>query len=141
MPGEFCLVDSSKRQTVKISDYGEMKVAPYDYSSAYFQNMGTAATAYNFVPPIQDQFFVVTGVIMQANKNVNASTAAVIDLYEAETALETTIVKSVFQIEMIKNDRIPMLPLNIKITEGAFLNGKTSDDDVLITVTGYYVTC
>jgi len=141
MPGEFCLVDTLKRQSAKISDYGEVKVAPYAYSLPYFQNMGTANTAYNFVPPKQDQFFVITGVLMQANKNVNASTAAVVDLYEADSATDLVIDTSVFQIEMVKNDRLPLVPLNIKVTEGKFLNGKTTDDDVLMTVTGYYVIC
>jgi hypothetical protein len=108
-------------------------------STSYFQTFATAATAYNFVPPIQNQFFVITAIILQANKNVNATTGQVVDIYEGTNATSTTIDKKLVEVEMIKNDRIILTGLNIKMNEGKFLNGKTEDDDVLATVAGYYV--
>jgi hypothetical protein len=116
-----------------------LRVSQYDYSTSYFQTFATAATAYNFVPPIQNQFFVITAIILQANKNVNATTGQVVDIYEATSATSTTIDKKLVEVEMIKNDRIILTGLNIKMNEGKFLNGKTEDDDVLATVAGYYV--
>lgn len=140
MAAEFFLVDGDGRKAV-ISPYGEIKVGPYDYSTAYFKSLAVINTAYNFVHPIQDQFFVITAVLIQADKDVHASTAAIIDLYESGGDDDTTIDKSVFQIEMLKNERVPLVPLNIKVSEGKFLNGKTNDATVLMTVTGYYVIC
>ena len=139
MPADFVLRGGTNNYGASVSKYGEVVTAPYDYSTSYFQNFGTADTAYNFVPPIQNQFFVITAMILQANKNVNATTGQVVDVYEAESATTTTIDKSLFQIEMIKNDRVILTGLNIRTTAGKFLNGKTADDDVLATVAGYYV--
>ena len=139
MPADIVIRGGKNNWGASVSRYGELKVAPYDYSTSYFQTFATAATAYNFVPPIQNQFFVITAIILQADKNVNATTGQVVDIYEAESATATTIDKSLIQIEMIKNDRVILTGLNIRTTEGKFLNGKTADDNVLATIAGYYV--
>lgn len=139
MPADMVIRCGLNNWGASVSKYGELKVAPYNYSTSYFQNFATADTAYNFIPPIQNQFFVITAIILQANKNVNATTGQVVDIYEAESATATTIDKNLFEIEMIKNDRVVVTGLNIRTTEGKFLNGKTADDDVLATVAGYYV--
>jgi hypothetical protein len=139
VPADFHLRGGVFNAKAKVSEYGEVVVAPYDYSTSYFQNMGTANTAYNFVEPVQGKFFVIRTIILQANKNVNATTGQVVDIYEAESATATTIDKRLIEVEMIKNDRFFLTGLNIRITEGKFINGKTEDDDVLVTVAGFYV--
>jgi hypothetical protein len=139
MPADFVLRGGDSNEAASVTTYGELRVSQYDYSTSYFQTFATAATAYNFVPPIQNQFFVITAIILQANKNVNATTGQVVDIYEATSATSTTIDKKLVEVEMIKNDRIILTGLNIKMNEGKFLNGKTEDDDVLATVAGYYV--
>ncbi len=138
MPADFVLRGGLNQNKAGVSPYGEVITSPYDYSTPYFQNMATAATAYNFVEPKQDQFFVITGILLQANKNVNATTGQIVDIYEADSA---TIAKSIIEVEMVKNDRIPLIGLNIRVRAGFFVNGKTEDDDILATVTGYYVVC
>lgn len=140
MPADFFLRGPEDNVKARVSQFGELVCAPYAYSKPYFQNMGTAATAYNFVEPKQNQFFVITGIIVQANKNVNATTGQIVDIYEADEATDTTIDTSIIEIELIKNDKVVMTPLNIAVTAGKFVNGKTEDDDVLATVFGYYVS-
>jgi hypothetical protein len=139
MPADFVIRGGKSNEAADVTPYGELKTTPYDYSTGYFKNFAAAATAYNFVPPIQNQFFVITAIILQANKNVNATTGQVVDIYEATSATATTIDKSIIEVEMIKNDRIILTSLHIRLTEGKFLNGKTEDDDILATVSGYYV--
>jgi len=140
MPADFVLRGGTSNEAASVTPYGELRVSAYDYSTSYFQTFATAATAYSFVPPIQDKFFVITAVILQANKNVNATTGQVVDIYEATNSTATTIDKSLLEFEMTKNDRIVLTGLNIKMSEGKFLNGKTEDDDILATISGYYVS-
>lgn len=140
MPADFHIRGGSGNYKANVTKYGELIVSAYDYSTSYFQTFDVANTAYSFVPPIQNQFFVITSVILQANKNVNATTGQIVDIYEATNASTTTIDKSLFEFEMIKNDRLVISGLRIKTTEGKFINGKTEDDDILATLSGYYVS-
>jgi hypothetical protein len=139
MPGDFHIIGGNGHRG-KVSLYGETIVGPYDYSTGKFQNLDAINTAYTFFPPIQDSFFVITSIYIQANKNVSASTAATVDIYEASQETDTTISKSIYMVEMVRNDKISLSPLNIRITQGKFLNGKTDDDDILVTISGYYVS-
>ena len=139
MPADMVIRCGLNNWGASVSRYGELRVAAYDYSTSYFKNIGIANTAYSFVPPIQDEFFVITAIILQANKNVNANTGQIVDVYEATSATSTTVDKSLIEVELIKNDRIVLTGLNIRTSEGKFLNGKTEDDDILATVAGYYV--
>ena len=139
MGGIFHLVDPQNNVKVGVTDFGELRTSAYDYSTAYFQNLDVADTAYSFVPPKQNQFFVITGLVIQANKNVSASTAATIDVYESDDASSLVISKSIFMVEATKNDSFIVTPINIRTNAGKFINGKTSDDDVLVTLSGYYV--
>ena len=138
MAGDFHIIGGNGRRG-QVSDYGEVIMGPYDYSTPKFQNMDVVDTAYTFFAPMQDQFFVITSIYLQANKNVSASTATTVDIYEASQETDTTISKSIYQFDMVRNDKISITPLNIRVTAGKFVNGKTGDDDVLVTISGYYV--
>jgi len=139
MPADFFIRGGGQHHKAEVTEYGQLVTGSYSYSTTYFQNFAVASTAYNFVPPIQNKFFVVTLIILQANKNVNATTGQVVDIYEASSASSTTIDRSLIEVEMIKNDKIILTGLNFRTTEGKFLNGKTEDDDILATIAGYYV--
>lgn len=139
MAGDVHIRGISNGTGATVSPYGEVVVSPYSYSTPSFKNLDTTNTAYTFWKAKQDKFFVITAIFLQANKNVSASTAATVDIYEAAQETDTTIAKSIFQLEMVRNDRILLAPLNIQVTVGRFVNGKTTDDDVLATVSGYYV--
>jgi hypothetical protein len=138
MSGDFHIIGGDGRRAT-VSRYGELTIAPYDYSAPKFQNLDTINTAYTFFAPMQGSFFVITSIYIQANKNVSASTAATVAIYEASDETDTTIYKSVYEFEMVRNDKISLTPLNIRVTEGKFLNGKTTDDDILVTISGYYI--
>ena len=139
MPGDFHIVGTRKGSRAQVSSYNELITAPYDYSTAYFKTLDVVDTAYVFVPPIQDKFFVITSIILQADRDVSNSVPASVDIYEADQETDTTIAKSLLCFDMLRRDTIIITPTNIKVTQGRFLSGKTSDDDILATVSGYYV--
>lgn len=132
------LKDSKSGNRATITEFGQLVVAPVDYSTPSTQTLDVAATAYNFVEPSQDQKIVITDIIMTANKNVGAGDATVI-LYEASEIDTLTSDKDILNLEMIKQSNIVMTGLNMVVTEGKFVNAQTDDDDVFITVMFYRV--
>ena len=126
-------------QEACVTDRGQLVIAPLSYSLSYTVTAAVNNQAYNFVIPLAGKRFVVTDILLYANKGVGASDATV-DVYEADSATETTISKSILALEMLKNSSRDMIGLNLIITEGKFLNIKTDDNTVFATVMGYYVS-
>lgn len=121
-----------------VTPRGQLVTSPLSYSSPYNATAGVINTAYNLVTPKPDQRFVITDIIIYANKNVGVNDATV-DLYEATAIDSTTITKSIIQIEMVQKTTLTLTGLNMIVTEGRWVNIKTDDDDIFCTLMGYYV--
>jgi len=83
--------------------------------------------------------FVITGIVANADQQVSTNTGATVIVYEASAEDSTTVDKVLYQDDMIRNDRIVLLPLNILVNNGVYINAKTSDDDIHMTIFGYYI--
>ncbi len=108
------------------------------FSEAQFQEMNVVDTAFNFYSPKVGKRLVITGFIVETNKDIGPDGASVV-FYEADSADTLTVDKTVLQFAMTKNTNRDPLPLHLVITAGKFLNGKTNDATVLATVLGYEV--
>jgi hypothetical protein len=116
----------------------ELVTNKYDYSLSYTVEADLINTAYNFVGPVAGKRFVITDILIYANKNVGAGDATV-EIYEADGSTNTTVTKSVLKTEMLKQTARDLTGLSMIVTEGKWLNIKTDDDDIFATVMGYYV--
>ena len=94
---------------------------------------------YNFYPPKAGHQFVIKGAIAFADKDVSDASDTVIIIYEAGDAATTTVDKTLLQFGMGKLTTLPMLPLDILVNEGKFVNAKTGDDDIHLNILGYYI--
>ncbi len=122
---------------VKVSESGEIVTAPFDYSDPQFRNLDLIDTAYNFFAPRPGQQLVITSINAFANRNVTTQTQ--VDIYEADTDLETTVLKQLRRLDLAKlGDHIESQLLQT-VTEGTFVNAKCDDDDVFLTIGGYYI--
>ncbi len=130
--------DNETGNRATVTRFGQLVVAPVDYSAPVAQTLDLVNTAYNFVEPKAKQNIVITDIILTANKNVGASDATVV-VYEADAPDTTTSTKDILNLEMIKQSNLPLTGLNLLITEGAFVNAKTDDDDVFVTIMYYRV--
>lgn len=122
-----------------VSKSGVVATGPRDFSTASFNTLDVAGTAYNFWKPLTKQVFIITAIIAFADKDVLDSSDTVIEIYEADSADSTTVVKTLLQFGMGKLTVLPILPLNLKVTAGKWVNAKTGDDDIHMTIMGYYV--
>ncbi len=129
---------SGSKNYAKISPQGEIFTRQLKFGIAKFQAMDTTDTAFNFFPPRPGERFVITGVLVNTNKDIGVD-GAIVDLYEASSATSTTIDKSLARTNLLKNDTVPLPGIFLGVTEGKFINGKTDDTIVNMTVGGYYV--
>lgn len=126
-------------QGLKASRLGQLSVAPYAYDDVVFKELAADNTAYNFFAPRVGRQFVMTGLVAKADKQVSTSVDAEVVVYEASAGDSTTADKVLFQVAMVEGDFMSLLPLNILVREGVFVNAKTSDDDIHMTIMGYYI--
>jgi len=123
--------------TARVTKSGELVVAPLAYDEVANQTLDSAGVAENFFTPISQKQFVVTGIVANADKAV--TTDVVVDVYEADSLTSTTIDKSIFHFEMLKNGDKDLIGLRILVNSGMFINAKADDANVNMTVTGYYI--
>jgi len=96
-------------------------------------------TAFNFFGPVADQQFVITGVLVTARENVNPTTPAEIIIYEATADDSLVETKVLHKIYLVRNERDNLLGLSQLVSQGVFINAKTNDGDVHITILGNFI--
>lgn len=122
-----------------VSYRGELIVGPLSYSDTKFVELATANTAYNFYTAKVGKKFLITGIVAKADKQVSSTVDADVVVYESSASDSLTVDKVLFQAAMVQGDQVVLLPLNILTNEAVYINSKTTDDDVHMTIMGYYV--
>ena len=138
MSSPTVIKDAATGNQATVTRFGQLVVAAVDYSTPVTKTLDVINTAYNFVEPSMNHSVVITDIILTANKNVGAGDATV-TIYEAESIDTTTSIKDILNLEMIKQSNLPLTGLNMIVSEGSFVNAKTNDDDVFVTIMYYKV--
>jgi len=121
-----------------VTSRGELVVGDADYSSAYSAEAAVINTGYNFVGPVMGKQFVITAILLYANKLVGANDAAV-QVYEASSATSTVVDKAILTVEMLKNSSRDITGIKLLVSVGKWVNIKTDDNTIFSTILGYYV--
>lgn len=135
------LIKGSNSRTVTVTEAGQLVVAPASYDDVVYKELAEPDTAYNLYTPENSCRFVLTGLIIKADKQVSSTTEATVEVYEASSIDSTTVDKELFKTVVLQYDLLTLIPLNILSSQGKWINAKTTDDDVHITVMGYYIQC
>jgi hypothetical protein len=114
-------------------------ISPLAYDETVFNELAAVDTAYNFYKPRVGKQFVITGVGFRADKQVSSTVDATVVIYGATTGATTTVSKVLIQFAVVQGDIIIATPLNILVAEGRYVNAKTDDDDIHMTIMGHYV--
>lgn len=125
--------------SAKVTKSGELVVSPLSYDQTSFNELAEINTAYNFYTPISNKQFVITGVLSYGDKQVSSSTNATVIIYEASTIDTVTVDKVLVQFEIGQNQSIPFVALQLLVNKGVWINAKTDDDDIHMTIMGYYI--
>jgi len=124
---------------VTVTEYNQLVTAPAKFSESVFNKLDVINTAYNFTSPSSGERDIITDIILYANKNVGAGDATV-EIYEADGPTSTDVSKSVLKLEMLKQTSVVLTGLNLITTEGKWLNAKTDDDDIFLTIMTYKIS-
>jgi hypothetical protein len=126
-------------QHVKVNEAGEVSVANGPYDLAKFNELDAINTAYNFYCPNGSFQFVITGFLMYGDKQVSSSTNATVIIYEASQPDSATEDRVLVQVEVGQNQSIPFPNIRILCNKGVYINAKTSDDDIHMTIFGHFI--
>ena len=122
-----------------VSNAGELVITGFGSISGIntkFNIINLTNTAFNFFIPMSTQNFIITSVLLNT-----PAAATNIDIYEASSATSTTIDKELLSVNTSSKGFIPIiLPIGgfIPVTEGEFLNSKTDNATVNMTIIGFY---
>lgn len=142
MPLQVVIHDQQQNNNAKVSSNGQLVTAPFSYSTTSVQNMLTPDIAYNLVKPIVGCDVVITGFIMSADKDVSNVADATIFIYEADSVESTDLVADStgdIELGLSRFQQLPLTGLNIKARSGRWINAKTDDAGVKITLFYYYI--
>lgn len=133
------IIDSRDGVAARVTRYGQLVVSPLDYSTPVTVEMTTINTAYNMLVPETGKNIVITDVLVSADKNVSPTAPAEIEIYEADAVDSLTPAPSLVRPRLISAGNLPLIGLNVLVPEGKWLNAKTNDGTVLVTVMYYRV--
>lgn len=126
-------------QLVGVNDSGELSVTPGPYDLAVFNELDQPNTAYNFYIPNGQLQFILTGFLAYGDKQVSSSTNATVVIYETSEVDSTTEDRVLIQFELGQNQSVPFPNVRILANRGVYINAKTDDDDIHMTIFGHYV--
>lgn len=133
------LTGGSSKHKVKVTSSGELVVSPLSYDDTSFNELAEIDTAYNFYEPSPGKQFVITAILAYGDKQVSNVTNATVIIYEASTIDTIVVDKILLQFEIGQNQSIPVSALRTLVSLGKWINAKTDDDDVHMTIMGYYI--
>ena len=94
----------------------------------------------DIVAPSTNKRFIITSIIIYANKNVSANTDATVTIFEADGPTSTQGTnKTIFTQDIPQKVTVVIPNLNVIVSEAKWVNGVTNDDDVSFNISGYYV--
>lgn len=139
MPLDSTLFDSKTGYTARITSAGALTTMPPSASSAYNATLETDDTPVNVVPVLSGSEFCITGIILVGNKNISTSTDATVTLYEAGDAETAVSDKDILIVPVARSTSVILTGIFLGVREGKYINAVTTDDDVLVTILGFYV--
>lgn len=131
--------DLKTGQSARVTEYGQLVVAPLAYSTPVLLSMVTPGIAYNFIEPAGGQSVVITDIIVSADKDVSATTPAEIAIYEADAPDTLNVVASIVTPQLVRSDNFILSGLNLLVPEGLWVNATTSDSTIKLTIMFYRV--
>jgi hypothetical protein len=131
--------DNNSGRSAKVTKFNQLVVAPLDYSVPVSDSLDVINTAFNFVVPEQGQSIVITDIIASADNAVSNVVPAEVEIYEATSATATTIDKGIVSPRLVRASNFTLVGLNMIVAEGKWVNAKTNDNNIEITIMFYRV--
>lgn len=139
MASSTSIVDPDSNHSAKVTEFGQLIVAPIDYSTAVEREMDTPGVAFNFLTPEHGKSIVITDIIASANKDVSSTTPADIPIFQAGSAISAVSLGDIVRPQLARAQNIALIGLNLLVPEGMWVNATTDDATILLTIMYYRV--
>ena len=130
-------IEGNSGSTVQVSKAGEL-FTRLQFSSAEKISLLVDDTPVNIVKPRSGQKMIITGLIVNTNRDIGVN-GAEIKIYEAVDAATATALKEIMTFDLVKNQTVVTAPLLIETGEGSFINAVADDSNVNVTLLCYFV--
>jgi len=139
---DVTIFDDKNQAAALVSPNGELIVAPLSFSDPYHKTVDVAAAPFEIVPAASGKKFIINNMLLATSKTFgSATTAETLTIYEASPADLSTNLKTIVEIDFLKNDRLVATGLNLASSEAVSLVAIATDTDVSVTLAGYYIPC
>jgi hypothetical protein len=139
MTTEIGIKDSKTGQVARVTKFGQLVVAPIAYSAPVSRNLNVVDQAFNFLAPESGQSIVITDIIISGDKAISPTDPAEVEIYQAEAVDSLIASPSILSPRPGRGENIPLNGMNLLIPAGKWVNAKTNDNNVLITIMFYRV--
>jgi len=137
MVANVSMCDQKTKSSAIITGDGQLVVAPLDFSTPVALSLTSTGTAFNFIEPSQGKKIVITDIIASADNSVSNTSPADIEIYEAEGPETASVFKSIVRPQLTRGQSMVLTGLNMMVPGGLWVNAKTSDNNVLVTIMFY----
>jgi hypothetical protein len=101
--------------------------------------MGVDDTPVQIVAARATEAFCITAILLKGNKNISTSIDSVVTIYEATADDLTANLNDLFVLPVSRSGDVVLSGILVEVPKGRFVMGKASDDDVYVTILGFYV--
>lgn len=133
------LKDSKTGQTVRVTRFGQLVVSPIAFSTPVSRNLSVINQAFNFLAPESGQSIVITDIIISGDKAISPTDPAEVEFYQADSVDSLIASPTIISPRPGRGENIPLNGMNLLVPEGKWINAKTNDNNVLITLMFYRV--
>lgn len=137
MANRVYIADPKNDTAVGVSENGEMHVAPLHHNQSIHYKMDTINTAYTFAEIQTGKEMHLENILIYANKGVGTNDATV-TIYTSLEANSLIIEDTIMEFEIPKYGTRDLIGLNLRLGGGVYLNAKTDDNDIFLTMMGFY---
>jgi len=108
-----------------------------NFSSAEKITLVANDTAITIVNPRSGERMVITGLIVNTNRDIGVN-GAVIQIYESDEEDSSVVFKAILSFDIPKSTTIVTSPVLIETTQGKFINAISDDVNVNVTLLCYF---
>ncbi len=132
------LKDSKSDNRATITERGQVVVAPIDFSVPIEISLILDNVPVNIIEPQVNRQFIITEIIASADRNVGVN-GSILEIYETDAIDSSTPTRDIVTLEIAKSAIVPITGLNWITNPAVWINAVMDDNNVTLTLSGYFV--
>ncbi len=140
MPVSSVIIDSRTGKSVKVGLDRALAVGPSSPSLPFNAELAVDDVPVNIVPAVGNSIFCMTGIVLTGDKNISTTVDATVSIYTSDTNVSAVALTTLLAVPVQRSGQLALTNILIEAEEGKYINGVTSDDNVFVTILGFYIS-